>query len=65
MDKDRKRHRRDLLDHAVSELVRLVGERGAESASGDFGVVLNLDRGEHRRIQLYEMRTVQPVAIGQ
>lgn len=62
----RQRARRNLLDQAVAELVRLANERGAELASGDFGVVLNLDRGEHRRIQLYEVRTVtEPVASGQ
>jgi len=57
--------RKDLLDAAVAELVRLISERGAESASGDFGVLVNLDRGEHRRVQVYEVRTIrQPIPIG-
>ncbi len=50
----------NLLDDATKELVRLIGDRGAESASGDFGIVLTLDRGEHRRIRGYEMRTIDP-----
>ena len=62
----KQRSRPTLLDVAVAELVRLISERGAESASGDFGVLVNLDRGEHRRVQVYEVRTIrQPVPVGQ
>ncbi len=54
------RRRQDLLDAAVAALVQMIADRGAESASGDFGIVLTLDRGEHRRIRGYEMRTIEP-----
>lgn len=59
---NRARHRQSesLLDVAVAELIKLIDERGSESASGDFGVLINLDRGDHRRVQLYEVRTVLP-----
>lgn len=51
-----------LLDPAIEALVKLIADRGAETASGDFGIVLTLDRGEHRRIRGYEMRTIEPAA---
>lgn len=56
----RQRRQPNLLDDAKSALVDLITSRGAESASGDFGIVITLDRGEHRRIRGYEMRTIEP-----
>ncbi len=52
----------NLLDDAVAELVRLIKDRGADSASGEFGILLTLDRGEHRRIREYAIRTIEPAA---
>ena len=56
--------RQDLLDAAVASLIALIRDRGADSASGEFGVVVTLDRGEHRRIRSYEMRTIEPAKAG-
>lgn len=51
-------HRRNLLDHATAALVKLITDRDAESASGDFGVLVTMERGDHRRVRVLEEKTV-------
>lgn len=59
----RKRHHQNLLDAAQAELVRLIGERDANLASGTFGVLITLDRGQHRHIKTYQEQTVDLTAV--
>ncbi len=58
----RPRRPKNLLDDAVAELILLITDRVATSASGEFGIVITLDRGEHRRIRSHEIRTIDPAA---
>lgn len=45
------RPERDLLDKAMAALQELVRVKGAERASGRFGVMVVLDRGQHAGIR--------------
>lgn len=59
-DNKQRRERRavSLIDPAVANLIRLIKDRGAELASGSFGVLIVLDRGQHRHIKLYQEQTI-------
>jgi hypothetical protein len=54
--------RPSLLDAAKANLVSLIGDRDANLASGTFGVLIVLDRGQHRHIKIYQEQTVDLTA---
>jgi hypothetical protein len=58
----RERRPESLLDAAQAALQQLIVDRGAELASGTFGVLIVLDRGNHRHVRTYQEKTVDVIA---
>jgi hypothetical protein len=52
------RPKSNMLDVAAESLLKLIGDQGAVAASGRFGVVLTLERGEPRKVALLMEPTV-------